>query len=402
MFAPYSKHTVSVTFTSNEGKTITDSDEFTAPGYSASTATPTSVTVTITDAEWLTVNESQGVTFNLDGTNVTATVSRTDATVTATYTLSSGAFASGSSHALGVTFKTAAGETVVDSADFIAPTYATLPTWLATPLASVSDAGMKWRTYQIATNFTATAAGAEQVLAGTMGDSLHDASAQGADGYFAISKVNFEKDGADAGRFNGSAEGSLSVMDEAIPGIPGTAGSSEYFVSEALAYVAFPNTGLYTMVVNSDDGFQVSAGTTNNPNTIVLGAYNATRGASDTAFYFKVEQAGVYLFRLVYFQGTGGASAEWFTLNSDGTAALLNGSQTGALSTYRKRTVAEPTAPADGNIESIALSNGNVVIKFTGTLKAANEVTGPFTAVDGATSPYSATPSGAQKFYIAE
>ena len=55
-----------------------------------------------------------------------------------------------------------------------------------------------------------------------------------------------------------------------------------------------------------------------------------------------------------------------------------------------------------GNISSVALADGNVVIEFTGTLKSATSVTGPYSAVAGASSPYSVSPSKAAEFYIAE
>ena len=56
----------------------------------------------------------------------------------------------------------------------------------------------------------------------------------------------------------------------------------------------------------------------------------------------------------------------------------------------------------DGSISSVALTDGNVVIEFTGTLKSATSVTGPYSAVAGASSPYSVSPSKAAEFYIAE
>ena len=57
---------------------------------------------------------------------------------------------------------------------------------------------------------------------------------------------------------------------------------------------------------------------------------------------------------------------------------------------------------ASGGVSSVALTDGNVVIEFSGTLKSAASVTGPYSAVDGATSPYSVAPSKAAEFYIAE
>jgi hypothetical protein len=157
------------------------------------------------------------------------------------------------------------------------------------------------------------------------------------------------------------------------------------------------------MVVNSDDGFRVTVGTTNNPVAQVLGVFDGGRGSADSVFYFNVTRPGVYFFRLVWMEGGGGANVEWFTLNNDGTRALVNGSQAGALRAFRRRTVAEPGGSTPtGRIQSITRSGGNLVITYTGTLKSASSISGPFTAVSGATSPATVTPSEGFRFYRAD
>jgi hypothetical protein len=57
---------------------------------------------------------------------------------------------------------------------------------------------------------------------------------------------------------------------------------------------------------------------------------------------------------------------------------------------------------AGGSVNSVALSDGSVVIEYTGTLKSATSVTGPYSPVAGASSPYSVAPTQAAEFYIAE
>jgi len=86
-----------------------------------------------------------------------------------------------------------------------------------------------------------------------------------------------------------------------------------------------------TMAVNSDDGFQVSVGTASNPTQLVLGQFDGGRGSADSVFYFKADKPGVYSFRLLWFEGGGGANVEWFTINADGSRALVNGTGPGAL-----------------------------------------------------------------------
>lgn len=127
-----------------------------------------------------------------------------------------------------------------------------------------------------------------------------------------------------------------------------------------------------------------------------LGEFNQNgRGASDTIFGFVVPKAGVYPLRCVWQQGNGGGNVEWFTVAKDGTKTLLNDSKAGALKGYRARTfVAAP-------IIGIAKSAGNVVITYTGTLQAADAVTGPWSDVAGS-SPQTIPATAAQKFYRAK
>jgi hypothetical protein len=104
----------------------------------------------------------------------------------------------------------------------------------------------------------------------------------------------------------------------AIPGIPGSEGKKDNFAMEAVTYLLL-QPATYTMTVNSDDGFRVTAG--RNPDdqlgSIGLGEYDGGRGSADTNFQFTVTAAGAYGFRLIYFQGGGGANVRW-SLNPTG------------------------------------------------------------------------------------
>ena len=89
--------------------------------------------------------------------------------------------------------------------------------------------------------------------------------------------------------------------------------------------------------------------------------------------------------------GGGSAMHAWATYAGQLTAAEV-------ASLYESR----PEVVQAGAISSVALSGGNVVIEYTGTLKSASSVTGPYSAVAGASSPYSVSPTKAAEFYIAE
>jgi hypothetical protein len=137
------------------------------------------------------------------------------------------------------------------------------------------------------------------------------------------------------------------------------------------------------MVVNSDDGFEVTVGNATNPQYLTLGSFDDGRSAADTLFQVAVSQPGVYLFRLLWFQGGGGASVEWFTVNSDGSRALIGGTQPGSLSAFQTRTVDEPELPADPpQIDEPTLSDGSISFTWSngGELETAPSVDGPWTA----------------------
>ncbi len=137
-----------------------------------------------------------------------------------------------------------------------------------------------------------------------------------------------------------------------------------------------------------------------------LGKFDAGRGSADTEFYFNVDQAGVYFFRLLWFEGGGGANVEWFTVNPDGTRALVNGEQTGAVPAFRTRTVPEPDIPTstEATFEAPTLSGGAVTLNWTGTgtLQESSDLT---TWTDVSPQPtggtYTVTPDAANpdKFY---
>jgi hypothetical protein len=412
IFEPGSSHNVEVTFTTAAGVSVTDTASFVAPRFTTVSATPLAITAAIAENAYLAVDETKGVQLELNGTPVTATsVTRVDLTaadgtdlpdrIDVRYVVPA-PIASGSSHTLKATYTTKTAQQVVETVAFTAPVYATIPAALATATGTGAGPGIRWKTHQLASRGGDNLARVEMQLRGELGASIHDPASQAASGFFEVPYVNFEQSGADAGNFNASSvvEGQ-AVGDELIPGIPGLEGGTDQIAGEGLAYIEIPAAGVYAMVVNSDDGFSVSVGNATNPSFLMLGQFNAGRGASDTLFYFSAPQPGVYLFRIVYFEGGGGASVEWFTVNSNGTRALVNGTQTGALKSFLRRTVAEPSLPAATPTLGVARQGGNMVLTYTGTLQSADSVNGPYTAVAGATSPLTVTPAGGQKFYRA-
>ncbi len=124
-----------------------------------------------------------------------------------------------------------------------------------------------------------------------------------ADGvYTETAAIDYEKGGGASGPF---------------PGIASDSENTDNIALEAVAYLDL-DPGTYTMIVNSDDGFRVTAGPDSRDqlNSIKLGEYDGGRGAGDTSFNFSVSAAGIYSFRLTYEQGGGGANVSWFAAPS--------------------------------------------------------------------------------------
>jgi len=107
------------------------------------------------------------------------------------------------------------------------------------------------------------------------------------------------------------------------------------------------------MGVNSDDGFRVSVAP-GQPDVfgMTLGLFDSGRGAADTLFDFAVTQEGYYPFRLLWWEGSGGANVEWFTVNLfTGEYLLVNGPQSGAVKAYK-------TAAGRAHVTKMLPANG--------------------------------------------
>ncbi len=150
-------------------------------------------------------------------------------------------------------------------------------------------------------------------------------------------------------------------------------GGDQYFSMEVLTHLHL-QPGAYTFGVNSDDGFVASVGRLTSDKTIILDGWDSGRGIEDNEpqdlFDVVVRQEGLYAFRLVYFQGTGGASLEWYQYDrATETATLLN--TEGAPAAYHTRTV-EPmafagprlSAPASADLGSIAVTSSGLQSGF--------------------------------------
>lgn len=138
-----------------------------------------------------------------------------------------------------------------------------------------------------------------------------------------------------AGEANGNFTNDLAM--------PGISSDLEGIAAEIYTYIELP-AGVVNMGVNSDDGFRTTAGNARDAlQGVLVGEFDAGRGAADTIFTFAVQKAGIYAFRTIWEEGTGGANIEWFTVKADGTKVLVNDTAKGGLAAYRA--VSTPAQP---------------------------------------------------------
>lgn len=223
--------------------------------------------------------------------------------------------------------------------------------------ADTSLPGFMWNVHRQDSNTATTIDRAERQLAGLLGQNMAYATdvtippavnfgTEGATPDLPISfeldtVVNMEKTGAAAGEFNLNNgfpddlfQGVFGVQDVDFQGL----------AAEIITYIDLP-AGLTQIIVNSDDGFQTTAGQVNDAlRRQVAGQFNAGRGAADTVCLLYVEEAGVYPVRTVYFNGGGGASIEYKMIKPDGTRVLLNDTANGSAPCYRAMIGSLPAA----------------------------------------------------------
>ena len=311
------------------------------PVITAFSGGPTGFGYDISDLPGAAVNLSS-VQLTLDGATVTPSLSNktgTNSVVTYNHLLTNG------THTATISFNTTLGvnETSTNKFTVVAYTSTAIPPSYAVTGVTTSQVGFKVRPYQTVTASPNNIAWSEGQLAGLYGTNIADLSGADAQGYY------YQTDYINYNINVGTPIGDFQPPDYnqyAAPGIPGmipnVGTTTANFAEEILAWLYFPSAGAFIMGVNSDDGFKVSTSATSvsDPNGLILGEFNAGRGAADTMFYLTIPVAGYYPFRLLWFNGPGElpgnlSSCEWFIQREDGTKILLNDTtKPGAIAAY--------------------------------------------------------------------
>jgi hypothetical protein len=308
--------------------------------------------------DWETQVDPNLTKLEFNGEAVTPDLNKVDVVTTVTYD-PPGLLAPGSTNTYRITFGDTSNPPVVKSEayQFVVQDYATLPSRLALPAGAVDRDAPGFRLRLVQARLDAylpnTLARAEAQLAGAILDVLTglpfvneaDLTTAGPDGFFVEPEVvNYDE--AQTGRGN-------FLLDELLPGIPGTTLHADNIAAEVLTYLELP-AGYIKLGVNSDDGFALRVGSPAQDvlDSIVLGSFDGARGAADTLFSMVTEQAGVYPVRLIWEEGGGEANLEFFSIDATGARVLVNDtSNLAAVPAFRQRSAASPGPPFLRSVE---------------------------------------------------
>ncbi len=285
--------------------------------------------------------DTSKIALQLDGAPVVPSISRTPPTTVISY-LPPALFAPGSTHTVDLTYADTASPTPNTNTweyRFTVGQYSTLPTNLVADLSYVNlgSPGFHLRYSQTADAGSRDVSRAELQLEGLLIDGSTGlpypnlAAPNPLDGTFTYSETNVINYGyppGSTGDFPGDAN---------VPGMPGpTTGNGNSYAMDAVTYLHLA-PGLYTLGVNSSDGFKLTVADQADIFAPQEAIYSGVRAAADSTVSFAVAQDGYYPFRLVYFTGdpnyapapgTATPSVEFFSVTSLNQKILVNDTNT--------------------------------------------------------------------------
>ena len=339
--------------------------------------------VSIADAEGNGV-DLDSVAVNFDGEAVEVVKSKTDGVTSVKYSLDA-PLAAGSDHTAELSFSDEKGNLKTLPLSFTVGNYVTIDPSAIADSSLKGESGFIANITQISTEQTGgpnnlhgnQIVSAEKQINGEYIDAnteepyLNEADPDSFEGWsyypVIVETVNQNQDApGEVGNFRASND----REDEEIPGIPGWGGSTDGIAGEYIALLDLEK-GSYTLGVNSDDGFHATIGANfGDLGAQSLGSFNGGRGASDTLFEIYVQEAGLYPFRVLWFEGGGGANVEIFSVVPGAGKTLINDPEVeGSIKAYtiKGATVDESTTDRVDTGRAIIVShspaNGDSLVK---------------------------------------
>lgn len=323
--------------------------------------------------------------ISVDGTELPTVATRSGNVVK--ITAQAPTYSANSQHTATLTYRDSAGNTATESWTFTVDNYPIIPSSYAVSTVDTTKAGFKARFYQIphargplAQGFdgNSTAQAERQAARGYLNpdtglpyDNLLDTSGFDANGFVVIPDVINHSEDADTSTEWGNfqAGSTPSTPDKPIPGMLGSTSltPSDNIVGEFLGYIQL-SAGPHRLGVNSDDGFKLTMGRSpGDVNGILLEQFNGGRGASDSYADFVIETAGLYPFRLLWWEGGGDANVEFFSVDvATGTKTLVNDTS----SPYKVYQEASTSLPIVSKVlpaanSQLVLPTADIVVELT-------------------------------------
>jgi hypothetical protein len=284
------------------------------------TAVVPDVTVTATIANRDSSVSVGSIKLFLNGTQVAATATATAYGATVSYRPAN-FIAFGTTNTVRLTFDDSASKSVTNEWQFVTVTHLTLvPASFAKPADAGLLSGFAVRTVQgpATPTLSNSVERVEAQLAGRLTNASIYVTTESS-GSDVPTVINYAQDTNNMGNFN---------PNDLIPGM-GT--HTDNIAMEVVTYLQL-NRGSYRFGVAKDDGCRVTTGPVPGDTNLVLGVSPSN---GEFTFDFLVETNGLYPFRLVYYEGNGGAGVEWYAVNLvTGERTLINNTNS-TIKAYR-------------------------------------------------------------------
>ncbi len=351
-----------------------------APEVTGFSISPAGFSATIKDAAGATL-DAASLSVKLNGQAVTVSTTKQADISTIKYSPLT-LLPSGSTNGVTITFQDSNKRSYTVTREGVVTVYTAVPAAYAVPAADVdkSKAGFRIRPYGTEAAQPNTLTWTEEQLAGMHGPNLANLAGADADGFLTWTGiVDFARE---ADGQIGSFTDVNGYPEQPLPGFPGTQiqdGGTGNASLEILTFMDFTSAGLFTMGVNSDDSFKVTAARAPADKFgVTLGQYEGGRASADSTFTIFISQAGIYPFRLMWENGTGGANVEWFTVTDTGVKMPINAANSLAIKAYREAKTGpfvKAMSPLPGAIEvpltnsiDLTLMDATTVVQ-TGTIQ---------------------------------
>ncbi|MBL4701454.1 MAG: hypothetical protein JKX85_09370 [Phycisphaeraceae bacterium] len=322
-------------------------------GYAGIDSRANGVTVRIKDREGFVV-QPDSVKMIIDGEEVAVTVTKDGDITSIAHSSAPDFFPSESFHTYRIAADSTTGGSHLIEGDFTSASYSNVDSANRVDGVDTSKGGFRIFAYQTVAAGRNRIFWSEEALRGEQGanianmtagpdldrDGYGDLGQSGVNGFTDPTVINYEAVATNpSGDFQDDTYTHPIFSDAAAPGISSAleSGNQNYSQHEIATYIHFPARDVYTMGVNSDDGFKLSVAGSNRD---VLGQVLGFGGGG--IIRFLIEEPGIYPMRLLWYNGTGGSHVEWYSVRDDGVKVLINDRDTeGALFAYYEKSGGE-------------------------------------------------------------